>query len=161
MELPANFPPLCEILDAANRPVCLADYRDVKSQGLRHRAYAALLWHPPFYLLRRNADGFGFFRHSFLPPNLTPEEAAARAIAEHFGETGASGAFMGSLPPSPETGNGLTDICLARISRRLALDLDGEPRDWLCVTRNEFLALRDDGLYEPLLLHVLSRGLFI
>lgn len=160
MRLPANFPPLCEILDAANHPICLADYNEVKSQGLRHRAFAALLWHPPFYLLRRNADGFGFFCHSFLPPNLTPQEASANSIAECFGEEGAASIVMGSLSPCPETGNGLIDFCLSRISRRLALDLDNDPREWLSATRDELFALREDGLYEPLLLHILSCGWF-
>ena len=156
MNLPANFPPLCEILDAADRPICLMDYEEAKSQGLRHRAYATLLWHPPFYILRRKAEGFGFFCHSFLKPDQTAEEAAECAIAGCFGGIDVTCSSLGWLPPAPETGNALTAFCLARIPRRLALELFGEARAWLSATREELLALKDEGLYEPLFSHLIS-----
>lgn len=158
---------LCEALDENNRPFYLAPYQNIDAQRLRHRAFAALLMHGSKYVLHRNETGFGFFHHSFLPPNLVAAEAASAAFADKFGTLPAACAVCGRILPCQQTHNALVELCTVEIPRllannlanNLADNLENAPQEWLPLAHEELFALAGEGLYEPLLAHAVSLGM--
>lgn len=154
------LPPLCEVLDKNNRPLCLMDYRAVLAQGLRHRAFAVLLRERDGrYILRGNGEIFGFFQFSFVPYGVAAEDAAMAAITARLPACESLPAVVGRILPCPESRQAIVDLFVADVPRHVSPELENEAREWLFLTKDELPAFR--GMLEPFLAHALDLGFFV
>lgn len=157
----ANLPPLCEVLDAKNRVLCLMAHEEVLRQNLRHRAFAVILKERGGrFILSRQGENYGFLHYSFLPAGLCAEDAARAAIAAKLGEYEGSPILLGRIGPGPQSRMAITDIYLAELPKTTALNLEDDDRDWLFLKKDELFAFGDNDLLDIFLRHVMECGIF-
>lgn len=154
-----DLPPLCEILDEKNRPLCLLNHADALEQGLRHRAFAVLLRERGGrFILRKNGDVFGCFHYSFVPYGIAAEDAARAEIAQRLNLRENFPDYQGRMQVCPESKGALVDIFLVDLPKNIALELEIAPHEWLFLKKDELFALQDNDLLEPFLRHSLALG---
>lgn len=157
--MPAKIPPLCEVLDRKNRPICLVSHKTALAQGLRHRAFAVILrGRDGRYILRGNGENFGFYEFSFTPYGMAAEDAALAALAPRLGEC--LPRAVGRILPCPESRQAIVDLFVADVARHIAPELESNEGEWLFLTRDELAAFGGDAMLEPFLRHALSLGFF-
>lgn len=161
--MPADLPPLCEVLDENNRPLCLVSHGEALAQGLRHRALAVLLRERGGrFILRGNGDIFGFFHFSFIPYGIAAEDAARAAIAARLPvDESFPAASMGRIAPCPESRGAIVDLFVADVPRHVAPELENNAREWLFLKKDELAAFGENSMLDPFLRHALGLGFFI
>lgn len=150
---------LCEVVDKANRPLCLLDMATVASQNLPHRAVGVILRAPGGrMLLRRQSSGlFCLSAFAILPAGGAAEDFRAELLKNRWGLENARVFREIHMPPLPANGNAFTTIFTVGISAAFAADAE-HPDENLLVDPTEFTALiKYENTLSPLAIWVGKR----
>lgn len=133
-----------EVVDNANRPICILEKDEVIGQNLCHRAVALLLRdNAGRYLLRRpNGESWGFSAHEPLVAGLAAAEFCQVLARQSWNLEIIAPVQAAFHAPSPENGNAFTSLFCVLISSG-ALNL-------LAVNEDEYL-LADAGEIRALI----------
>lgn len=159
-------PALREVVDEADRPLCLLREAALLRQGLRHRAVALLLRDSVGRALLRPDEHLGWdFSSRALPHALEAvEDCCRRLLATDWKLGSLAPRLLGRVAASPETGMAFLSIFTARIpaatARELALPGVLAPEGIPLVDAEELagLARQEPPLLAPLLLKAVRAG---
>ena len=158
-------PALREVMDEADRPLCLLPESAILRQGLRHRSVALLLRDSAGRaLLRPGADGWDFSSRALPHALEAVEDCCRRLLAQDWKLENLAPRRLRSVAAAPETGMAFLSIFTARIpaatARELALPGVIAPEGLPLVDAEELagLAGQEPPLLAPLLLRAVRRG---
>lgn len=159
-------PALREVVDEADRPLCLLPEAALLRQGLRHRAVALLLRDTAGRALLRPDEQMGWdFSSRALPHALEAvEDCCRRLLATDWKLASLAPRLLRRVAASPETGMAFLSIFTARIpaatARELAMPgvLAPEGLPLLDAVELAGLAAQEPPLLAPLLLRAVRAG---
>lgn len=158
-------PALREVVDEADRPLCLLPEAAILRQGLRHRAVAlAILDDKGRALLRPCADGWDFSSRALPHALEAGEDCCRRLLATDWKLVSLAPRLLRRVDAAPETGMAFLSIFTARIpaatARELALPGVLAPEGLPLADAEELqgLARQEPPLLAPLLLRAVRAG---
>ncbi|MDE7241206.1 NUDIX hydrolase [Desulfovibrio sp.] len=159
-------PALREVVDEADRPLCLLPEAAILRQGLRHRAVALLVRDSAGRaLLRPDLQRCWDFSSRALPHALeAPEDCCRRLLATDWKLDSLAPRRLRRVAACPETGMAFLTIFTARIpaatARELARPAVLAPEGLPLLDAAELagLARQEPPLLAPLLLHAVRAG---
>ena len=165
-ELPQSpGPALREVVDEADRPLCLLAEAAILRQGMRHRAVALLLRdNAGRALLRPGADGWDFSSRALPQAMEATEDCCRRLLETEWRLAGLAPRVLSRVDACAETGMAFLTIFTARIgvatARELALPGVLAPEGVPLVDAEELqgLARQEPPLLAPLLLRAVRAG---
>ncbi|MBD5647858.1 MAG: NUDIX hydrolase [Desulfovibrio sp.] len=165
-ELPQSpGPALREVVDEADRPLCLLAEAAILRQGLRHRAVALILRdNAGRALLRTGTDGWDFSSRALPHALEAVEDCCRRLLAADWKLESLAPRRLRRVAASPETGMAFLNIFTARIPTATARELARPgvlaPEGIPLVDAEELagLAEQEPPLLSPLLLRAVRMG---
>ncbi|MDE7370830.1 MAG: NUDIX hydrolase [Desulfovibrio sp.] len=158
-------PALREVVDAADRPLCLLPEAVLLRQGLRHRAVALILRDTSGRaLLRPGADGWDFSSRALPQAMEATEDCCRRLLETEWHLPGIAPRVLRRVGACAETGMAFLTIFTARIpaatAREMALPgvLAPEGLPLLDAVELAGLAEQDPPILAPLLRHAVRAG---
>lgn len=114
-------PALREVVDEADRPLCLLPEAAILRQGLRHRAVALLLRdHAGRTLLRPGRAGWDFSSRALPQAFEAVEDCCRRLLAQDWKLEGLAPRVLRRVEARPETGMAFLTVFTARITDAMA-----------------------------------------
>ena len=158
-------PALREVVDEADRPLCLLPEATILRQGLRHRAVALLLLdNADRALLMPGAAGWDFSSRALPQAMEATEDCCRRLLETEWRLAGLAPRLVRRVAAAPETGMAFLSIFTARIpaatARELALPGVLAPEGIPLVDAEELqgVARQEPPLLAPLLLRAVRSG---
>ena len=161
----SSSPALREVVDEADRPLCLLAEAAILRQGLRHRAVALILRDTAGRaLFRPGADGWDFSSRALPQAMEATEDCCRRLLETEWRLAGLAPRVLRRVDACAETGMAFLTIFTARIgvatARELALPGVLAPEGLPLVDAEELAGLAEQGppLLSPLLLRAVRMG---